>query len=169
MAAAGLWMFLGATGWHDKTWGAVGVLFFGLGGAWILASSVTRDEGWLTRQAQAQAKMPSRSHHLLASPVLLFFNLPWSLKLWFCLPLLVAWAVLLPRYENKRALHAACGLAGAVAIAQAILAVMATRETDRADSWGLAMQLLFMTVVLALDARLLWEVRKRLLIPAAVE
>lgn len=158
MAAGGVWMFLRATDWHDKTWGAVGVLFFGLGGAWMLASSVTQDEAWL----KSRVSTPSRHKHFFAPPVLLFFGLPWSVKLWFCGPLLVAWAVLFPRYEDRRSLHAACALAGAIAIGQAALVVMAARDTDRSDPWVFAMQLLFATVVLALDARLLWEVRNRL-------
>ncbi|MDQ2928895.1 MAG: hypothetical protein ABI330_02425 [Caldimonas sp.] len=39
MAAGGMWMLVSGAGWHDKAWGAVGVLFFGLGGLVVLRSA----------------------------------------------------------------------------------------------------------------------------------
>ena len=57
----------------------------------------------------------------LIVPGILIFTLPWVSKLWFCLPLLVAWGVLLPQYRDRRALYAAAIFAALLAIAQALL------------------------------------------------
>ncbi len=99
LGAGGLWMLLSGTGWHDTIWGAVGVLFFGLGGVALLRLAM-KDGASLKRHIRA----PTRIQPFII-PAVLLFTLPWSLKLWFCLPLLAAWALLFPRYEDKRALH----------------------------------------------------------------
>ncbi len=58
----------------------------------------------------------------------------------------------------------------AIAVGQAILAMMATRGSDPADGpWMFVPQLVFSGMVLLLDVRLLWEVYTRLRPPAAVE
>ncbi|MDQ2735199.1 MAG: hypothetical protein M3Y55_09480 [Pseudomonadota bacterium] len=151
MAAGSIWMLVSGTGWHDKAWGAIGVLFFGLGGLMVLRSA-TKDEASLMRQFRT----PRRTHPFII-PVALLFSLSWSQKLWICVPLLVAWALLFPRYEDKRALRAACVLAAVIAVGQAILALMATRGSDPADGlWMLVPQVVFSGMVLLLDVRVLW-------------
>jgi hypothetical protein len=165
LGAAGLWMLLSGTGWHDKIWGAVGVLFFGVGGVAVLRSA-TKDRASLKRQIRS----PTRIQPFIV-PAVLLFTLPWSLKLWFCVPLLLAWALLFPRYEDRRALIAACVLAAAIAVGQAVLFSLALGSGSDLPEGPrkLILQLVFMAVLLLLDVRVLWEVRKRLRPPASAE
>ncbi len=165
LGAGGLWMLLGGTGWHDRIWGAVGVLFFGLGGVAVLRLAM-KDGASLKRHIRA----PTRIQPFII-PAVLLFTLPWSLKLWFCLPLLAAWALLFPRYQDKRALIAACALAAAIAVGQAVLFGLALGSGSDLPEGPrkLVLQLVFMGVLLLLDVRVLWEVRKRLRPAASAE
>ncbi|HZV93741.1 MAG TPA: hypothetical protein VFF72_11025 [Caldimonas sp.] len=157
MAGIGVWMLVSGKGWHDKAWGTAGVIFFGLGGGMLLHSA-TKDELSLTRQV----RIPTRTRPFVI-PAALLVSLPWSQKFSVCLPLLVAWAALLPRYENVRTLRAACGLAVVIAAGQAFLAVMAATGTDPTESpEALVPQLVFSGLVVLIDIRVLWEVYKRL-------
>jgi hypothetical protein len=157
LAAAGLWIALTPGELSSRFWGAFGVIFFGA------ATVVT----WrLALKGQSLPRQTGRSFRFqqLIVPGILIFTLPWGLKLWFCLPLLVAWGVLLPQYRDRRALYAAAVFAALIAIAQALLfclgSVAGIQEAQGAGS--VALHVFFLLMVLWLDGRLLWEVRDRL-------
>ena len=98
----------------------------------------------------------------LILPIVLLLALPSSMKLWFCLPLLAAWSALVPQYRNRRALDAAAIFAAVVAIAQALLFGLGFVGTlPEAHGTGqLALIAMYLLLVLWLDGRVLWEVRK---------
>jgi len=136
--------------------GAFGVLFFSAG---IWATFRLAFKG----QTRAETGRSARTSKLIL-PLVLIFTLPWGLKLWFALPLLAGWLALVPHYRDRRALLAAAIFAAALSIAQAMLfsfgAYAEIREAQGAGA--VALQVVFLVMVLSLDAALFWHVRSRL-------
>jgi hypothetical protein len=162
LTAGGAWMAFAATTSADRLWGAFGALFFGVG-IWVTFRAAFKGESRPARKGPASRYQP------LIVPLVLVFMLPWSLKLWFCVPLLVAWGVLVPQYRDRRALLAAAGFAAALAIAQALLFCVALVPAMQ-EARGLgnaALPAVFLLIVLWLDGRVLWEARSRLRVGAA--
>ena len=161
LSAGGLWMAATPGPLATRFWGAFGVLFFGFATVAVFrlafkGKSLPRQTGRAFRFQQ------------LIVPGILIFTLPSALKLWFCLPLLVAWGVLLPQYRDRRALYAAAIFAALIAIAQAALfaigMVAGIREAQGAAS--VALHVCLLLTVLWLDGQLLWEARARVTAPA---
>jgi hypothetical protein len=157
LVAGGLWIAVNPGPIGTRLVGAFGVLFFSAG---VWATFRLAFKGQTPRSETARAWRTSK----LILPLALIFTLPWDLKLWFALPLLAAWLALVPQYRDRRALMAAALFAGALSISQALLfsfGVYATiQEAQRAGA--IALQVVFLVMVLSLDAALLWHVRSRL-------
>jgi hypothetical protein len=157
LTGGGLWIAIIPGNLGTRFMGAFGVLFFGVG-TWLTLRAAFKGQWWPKQKGAALRRQQ------LILPLVLVFTLPWSLKLWFCLPLLVAWGVLFPQYRDRRALYAAALFAALLAIAQALLFCLAIAPAiQEAHGIGnVALQVLFLLIVLWLDGRLLWEARSRL-------
>jgi hypothetical protein len=134
-----------------------GLLFFGPAGLALL---------WAAMNGKAfpqRARTRSRLQYLIL-PALLLITLPGALKFLFALPLLVAWLLLFPRYESRRALVVAAAAAATIAVVQAIVfgISMATGLPDAGSTRDVALRVVFAILVVGLDAQVLWAVRRRL-------
>jgi len=157
LTAAGLWIALTPGALGTRLVGAFAVVFFGFATVvtWRLAikgKSLARQTGGRFRFQQ------------LIVPGILLFTLPWTLKLWFCLPLLLAWGVLVPQYRDRRALYAAAIFAALLAVAQALLFCIGTVGGIQGaqGAAGVGLHVVFLLMVLLLDGRVLWEASNRL-------
>ena len=158
LSAGGLWMALSPGPLTTRLWGVFGVIFFGFG-TW--ATLRLARSGASYRQATNGSSRTQR----LVLPVVLLFTLPWGFKVGLCLPLLCAWALLLPEYRERRVLLVGTSLlAGLLAVAQAAyFSIGVVGEWQATASAGsMALQASFLLLVLCLDASVLWEVHKRL-------
>ncbi|HEX4236037.1 MAG TPA: hypothetical protein VH041_17250 [Caldimonas sp.] len=157
LTAGGLWIAVTPGALSTRVWGAFGALFFSFG-TWVTLRAALKGQWWPDQKGRALRRQQ------LVLPLVLVFTLPWALKLWFAVPLLVAWGLLVPQYQDRRALHAAVLVAVVLAIAQALVfciaIVAAIQEAHGAGN--IALQVCFLLIVLWLDGRLLWEVRSRL-------
>ena len=157
LTAGALWIVATPRGIGERLFGVFAVLFFGAG-TWVTLRAALKGRWW------REPKGGQRRMQQLVLPLALLVTLPWPLKLWFCLPLLAAWGALFPQYRHRRALQAAAILAAVLAVAQALVFCIsiagAIRQTHGAGY--VALQVSFLLIVLWLDGRVLWEVRKRL-------
>jgi hypothetical protein len=157
LTVGGLWMAVTPGNLSARFWGAFGVLFFGFG-TWVTLRAALKGP-WRPKRTG-----PALRYQPLVLPLVLVFTLPGALKLWFAVPLLVAWGLLVAPYRDRRLLYAAALFAGLLAIAQAfvfcIALVPAIQEAHGAAK--VALQVCFLLLVFWLDGRLLLEVRTRL-------
>jgi hypothetical protein len=157
LVAACLWVAVTPGPIGTRLVGAFGVLFFSVG---IWATFRMAFKGQKVRRETGRALRTQK----LVLPIVLVVTLPWGLKLWFALPLLAAWLALVPHYRDRRALVAAAIFAATLAVAQAVLfSLGAYAEIGAARGAGaVALQVVFLAMVLLLDAAVLWQVRSRL-------
>jgi hypothetical protein len=95
LALGSIWMLVRPGELGGKVWGVVGILVCGSGTVAALRAAM-KGQAW-----PRPAYRALRGQQLIV-PVLLLFSLPWPLKLWFCVPLVAAWGILLPDYEDRR-------------------------------------------------------------------
>ena len=154
---AGIWLVVAAPqGTSSRVWGAVGVLFFGSCLVVILGLAIKGK----ALPARAADRSPLQQ---LIVPIVMVFLMQWPLKLWFCVPLIAAWALLWATKGDRRLLVVASTLAALIAIGQGIafaigLVDVALEGTARAA----IMPMVFLCLVLWLDVRIVLEARRRL-------
>jgi hypothetical protein len=157
LTGGGLWMAVTPGDLGTRFWGAFGALFFGFG-TWVTLRAAFKGRWWPKQKGAALRRQQ------VVLPLVLVVTLPWALNLWFAVPLLVAWGLLLPQYRDRRALYAAALFAGVLALAQALVFCVGLVPAIQAahGAADVALHVCFLLIVLWLDGRLLWEVRNRL-------